>query len=248
MNTGELLGSGRSAEIFALDEKWVLRRNRDGGDTAGEVAVMAHLAAHGYPVPAVRATEVPSEIVIRRLYGKTMLQAFASGELTEQTAAAMVADLLHLLHKVPARVSAHPGDRILHLDLHPDNVMLTAEGPMVIDWCTTVEGPEGLDWAMTALILAEVAVVPSPPEAGPEVAAMATGARAMLTRLLERRGSAIDLSDAGSGCLARARARRAEDPNLSPEEIDRLGEAAALVATLAASSSPLLSADNTSGD
>ncbi|GHA07450.1 hypothetical protein GCM10010329_32720 [Streptomyces spiroverticillatus] len=242
-----MLGSGRSAEIFALDEQWVLRRNRHGGDTAEEVAVMAHLAAHGYPVPAVRAAEVPSEMVIQRLYGKTMLQAFVSGEITEEAAATIVAELLHSLHKVPARVSTHPQDRILHLDLHPDNVMLTAEGPMVIDWCTTAEGPEGLDWAMTALILAEVAVVPCPPEAGPQVAAMATGARMMLTSLLERRGSGIDLDDAGSGCLARARARRAEDPNLSPEEIGRLDEAASLVATLAASTSPLLSADNNTG-
>ncbi|MCX5206520.1 phosphotransferase [Streptomyces sp. NBC_00237] len=237
MNIGELLGSGRSAEVFALDDAWVLRRNRRGGDVGKEVAVMAHLAAHGFPVPTVRATEVPSEMVMQRLYGKTMLQAFASGEITELEGATILADLLHRLHEVPAREANHPEDRILHLDLHPDNVMLTADGPMVIDWCTTVEGPEGLDWAMSALILAEVAVAPAPPEAGPEASAATIGARTMLAHLLARRGSAIDLGDARSGCLVRARTRRAADPNLTPQEMERLDEAVALVATLATSAS-----------
>ncbi|MFI0517473.1 phosphotransferase [Streptomyces sp. WSLK1-5] len=70
--------------------------------------------------------------------------------------------LLHRLHSVPARVSADPANRILHLDLHPDNVMLTSGTPVVIDWRNTEEGPPGLDWGMSALILAQVAVGNTP--------------------------------------------------------------------------------------
>jgi streptomycin 6-kinase len=54
--------------------------------------------------------------------------------------------------------SADPADRILHLDLHPDNVMLERRGPVLIDWRNATEGPPEFDVAMSALILAEVAV------------------------------------------------------------------------------------------
>lgn len=52
MHTGELLGSGRTADVFAIDDRWVLRQYRDGGDAAPEAAVMSYLADHGYLVPA----------------------------------------------------------------------------------------------------------------------------------------------------------------------------------------------------
>ncbi len=34
-------------------------------------------------------------------------------------------------------------ERIVHLDLHPGNVMLTAGGPVVIDWTNVAAGPPG---------------------------------------------------------------------------------------------------------
>ncbi|MFE0172334.1 phosphotransferase [Streptomyces sp. NPDC059002] len=223
MQIGQLLGSGRSADVFELDDDWVLRRYRHGGDAAAEAAVMAHLSARGFPVPAVRSTGTPSELVMQRLSGATMLQAWRDGAITEEDAAAVLAELLHHLHSVPARVSALPEDRILHLDLHPDNVMLTPQGPVVIDWCTTEEGPPGLDWAMSALILAQVAVGPST-----EVAA---GARSMLTALMGHAGTFVDLGDGQAGPLAQARARRAADPNLSSQELALLDDAVALVSS-----------------
>ncbi len=59
---GRLIGSGRTADVYELDEAWVLRRNReDWGDAAAEGAVMEHVRAHGYPVPASgRATRAPT--------------------------------------------------------------------------------------------------------------------------------------------------------------------------------------------
>ncbi|MGE6738587.1 phosphotransferase, partial [Streptomyces sp. NPDC059900] len=188
MQTGQLVGSGRSAEVFALDEGCVVRRYRRGGDTETEAAVMAHLSTNGFPVPVVRRpVPSPSELVMQRLSGVTMLQAWMDGAITEEDAAAVLARLLHQLHAVPARLSVRPGDRILHLDLHPENVVLTPQGPVVIDWTTTAEGPPGLDWAMSALILAQVAVDPSIP--------VASGSRSMLTVLMGNLDYAGELGD-----------------------------------------------------
>ena len=48
---------------------------------------------------------------------------------------------------------------ILHLDLHPANVLRTERGAVVIDWRNAAEGPGDLDTAMSALILGQVAIV-----------------------------------------------------------------------------------------
>ncbi|GGL92713.1 hypothetical protein GCM10010129_40570 [Streptomyces fumigatiscleroticus] len=73
------------------------------------------------------------------------------GSPTTEEAGATLADLLRRPHRIPARVSAEPADRVLHLDLHPDNVMLTPGGAVVIDWGNTQEGPPGLDWGRTRM-------------------------------------------------------------------------------------------------
>lgn len=52
MRIGQLLGTGRSADVYAIDEAWVLRRYRDSSDATPELAVMSYLSACGYPVPA----------------------------------------------------------------------------------------------------------------------------------------------------------------------------------------------------
>jgi Ser/Thr protein kinase RdoA (MazF antagonist) len=47
-----------------------------------------------------------------------------------------------------------PGDRVLHLDLHPGNIMMTSRGPVVIDWSNQAAGPAGADVAIAYLIMA----------------------------------------------------------------------------------------------
>lgn len=62
-------------------------------------------------------------------------------------AAELRADLL-------ARLAALPeGEVLCHGDLHPDNVVLTARGPMIIDWMTAVCGNPLADVARTTLLL-----------------------------------------------------------------------------------------------
>ncbi|MEU1190108.1 phosphotransferase [Streptomyces sp. NPDC005859] len=215
---GRLLGSGRTADVYEIDEAWVLRRDREGWDDSAALgAVMAHVREHGYPAPAVRPSGSRADLVMERLDGPTMLHAFAAGTLDAEEAGAVLARLLRELHAVPGRISA--GARILHLDLHPDNVILTPHGPRVIDWANAEEGDPGLDWGMSAVILAQVAVSPQP---------VAAPARAMLTALL---ADPRDLTEEG---LAEALRRRAANPTMSREETELLVPAADLIRSAAA--------------
>lgn len=209
-----LLASGRDADVFALDARRVLRRYRDGGDVAAEATLMAYLAGCGFPVPIVHAAR-GTDLVMERLEGPTMLSALVAGDLRIAQAAELLADLHRRLHEVPPRVTRDPSTRMLHLDLHPDNVMLSARGPVVIDWRNAREGPPDLDLAMSAVILAQVAVDPAHPMAAP--------AASLLSEFLNRTGG-----DPLSAVDAAVALRRA-NPTLTPDEVDRLPAALAIV-------------------
>ncbi|WP_033281851.1 phosphotransferase [Streptomyces sp. NRRL F-525] len=215
--TGKLIGSGRTADVYEIDEAWVLRRNReDWGDAAAEGAVMEHVRAHGYPVPRVRPGDSRTELVMERLSGPTMVEAIVAGTIDTVEAGTVLASLLRQLHAVPGR---RPGTRVLHLDLHPENVLLTPDGPRVIDWATAEDGDPGLDWGLSAIILAQVAVDDDQPVAGP--------ARALLVSLL------ADPSGLTGEGLAEARRRRAVNPTMTAREVELLGVAAELVRSVA---------------
>ncbi|TDC97671.1 aminoglycoside phosphotransferase family protein [Nonomuraea deserti] len=221
MELGELLGSGRSADVYAIDDERVLRRYRSGMDARREAAVMDYVAGHGYPVPRVHPGEgPPGDLVMERLAGPTMSRAVFDGDLPLEAAGDGIARLLLRLHRIPARHSADPHDRVLHLDLHPDNVMLTARGPMVIDWCNTEEGGPEEDCAISALILAQIAV-----DAEDE---RAPATRVVLGALLAGLGAAMGYGDA----LDRAKARRGANPTMTARELQLLDAAAALVREL----------------
>ncbi|MEV4466100.1 phosphotransferase [Micromonospora echinofusca] len=208
------LASGRDADVFVIDDRRVLRRYREGGDVAAEAAVMAYVASLGFPVPTVYQAQ-GADLVMERLDGPTMLSAFLAGELDAVETASCLADLHHRLHALPPRLSDGGDVRILHLDLHPENVMLTSRGPVVIDWRNAAEGPADLDVALTAVILAQVAVEGAHPLAS----------------------SAATLLDAFLGCvggsaltaLDQAVAIRRNDPALTGTERERLDAAAALI-------------------
>ncbi|MGV9896016.1 phosphotransferase [Streptomyces tendae] len=218
MRTGRLIGAGRTADVYEADAGWVLRRDREGtGDAVAEGAVMEHVRAHGYPVPRVRpgTTRSPrTDLVMERLVGPTMLRACLDGALTPQDAGGLLAGLLRLLHEVPPYRSTDPGVRVLHLDLHPDNVILTADGPRVIDWSNAEEGDPSLDWGTSAVILAQVAAVGGP-LAGP--------AAVMLAALL------ADPSALTPDGLAEALRRRAANPTLGADEVAALPAAEELI-------------------
>ncbi|MEV5600354.1 phosphotransferase [Streptomyces sp. NPDC052299] len=225
MRIGRLLGSGRDADVYELDEAWVLRRYRDRMDASRELPVMSYLSASGYPVPRLGPqppSAGPGDLVLQRLNGPTMLESLMSGEIGAEEGAELLAGLLAELHTIPARLSPDPEDRVLHLDLHPDNVLMTADGPVVIDWSNAEEGPPALDRAMSALILAQVAVDPDHPAA--------EGARELVTALVPRLAADDGIP---ARHLADAATRRTLNPTMSPAETALIGDAAALVTALA---------------
>jgi aminoglycoside phosphotransferase (APT) family kinase protein len=211
-----LVGSGRNADVFAIDERRVLRRYRDGADVAAEALVMTYAAALGFPVPEVYAA-AGTDLVMERLDGPTLLQALLAGDIRAETAGELLASLHRQLHGLPPRLSRDPSARILHLDLHPGNVMLGRRGPAVIDWRNSNEGPPELDVALTAVILAQVAAD------GADRRAAAAGT--LLTAFL-RYADGIPLH-----MLDRATELRRSDPALTFEEAGLLSSAAALIRT-----------------
>ena len=152
-----LVGTGRTADVFEYGREEVLRRYRVPRDTKREVAAMELARANGYPVPAARALS-DTEIVMDRLDGATMLDDLGRRPWRLDRHAEMLAALHRRLHTIeaPAWLPAPLGQgaALLHLDLHPDNVILTARGPFVIDWPNAARGPAASDVAHTWLVLA----------------------------------------------------------------------------------------------
>ncbi|MFC0646886.1 aminoglycoside phosphotransferase family protein [Cellulomonas phragmiteti] len=222
---GPLLAEGASADVYALDDARVLRRYREGRDATPEVELLRHVRDHGFPAPDV-IDAGGSDIVMTRLHGPTLLQALGAGEVTLADAAQVMADLHGMLHAVPAPASWHlPQDRdwphlgggpvVVHLDLHPGNVILTEDGPALVDWANARAGTPELDVAVTAVLVAEVAV-----DAGGDYS---QAARALLAAFLH----ASVVSPAGA--VDDAAALRAVAPVLLPGERELVPEAAALV-------------------
>ncbi|MGR6914655.1 phosphotransferase [[Actinomadura] parvosata] len=218
MEIGELVGTGRSADVYAMGDGRVLRRYRVDIDARRELEIMAYVAAHGYPVPVVYPDESSAtDLVMGRLSGPTLLHALLSGQAGAEEAGRILTGLLLRLHEIPARVSRDPRDRIVHLDLHPDNVMLTPDGPVVIDWCNAREGRPELDRALSALIVAQVAV-----DGRNEWAQVA---RDIVAALVGELGEHLD----PGAPLDAAKARRAADRGLTAYEVSLLDEAVTLI-------------------
>src|ERR1700685_4795114 len=69
---GPIIGAGRAADVYALGDGRVVRRFRTPHDAQPEAELMRHLAAAGYPVPAVYDADGP-DLVMERLDGRDML-------------------------------------------------------------------------------------------------------------------------------------------------------------------------------
>jgi aminoglycoside phosphotransferase (APT) family kinase protein len=180
-----LIGTGRAADVFEHGEGEVLKRYREPRDTEREVAAMEHARAQAYPVPAAHALN-ETEIVMDRVAGPTMLNDLGRRPWRIDRHAETLAELHRRLHALTAPTwLAAPlgdGDALLHLDLHPDNVMLTPRGPVVIDWANAARGPAAADTAHTWIVLAC-----SSPTAGAYRRALSAVGRRLFVRSFLRR-------------------------------------------------------------
>ena len=60
-------------------------------------------------------------------------------------------DILALIDSLPR------GDRLCHCDLSPGNVIMTAEGPRLVDWTFAMRAPAAVDLGFLHVILSELA-------------------------------------------------------------------------------------------
>jgi aminoglycoside phosphotransferase (APT) family kinase protein len=148
------IAAGRASEIFDLGGGRILRRFKGGGHPEREALVMRHARGHGYPVP--RVLEVRAEaLVLEKVDGPTMWEAMRSERSKVPRHAATLAHLHRELHEIdaPQGVPAvGDGNALLHLDLHPANVILSPDGPVVIDWTNARGGDPLFDVAVTWII------------------------------------------------------------------------------------------------
>jgi aminoglycoside phosphotransferase (APT) family kinase protein len=217
---GPLIGSGRAADVYEAGPDQVLRRYRTPFNVEPEARLMEHLHKTGFPVPRVYAAD-GGDLVMERLRGPDMLTDLARRPWLAARHGRTLGQLHERLHELPApaglRQAFSAGDpadnRILHLDLHPGNVMLTDRGPVVIDWSNVAAGPAGADVAMAWLLMQTSEV-----DALPLWMRTASG---IVRSILIRRFRAAVSTDPGPFLRSVARARL-NDRNVRPAEAARL--------------------------
>jgi aminoglycoside phosphotransferase (APT) family kinase protein len=141
-----VLAEGRASQILDLGDGRVLRRFKTAGRPDREAQVMQHARAHGFPVPGVLEVRGDS-LVLELVDGPTMLHDLRSRPWRMSGHARTLAALHARLHAIPFE-----GERLLHLDFHPDNVLLSSRGPVVVDWTNARAGQPALDLALTWII------------------------------------------------------------------------------------------------
>jgi Ser/Thr protein kinase RdoA (MazF antagonist) len=128
-------GRSLAAELMA--------RPHDVIELAQQFAAL-QATVHGLPAPAAFPPLIPR--LIERI-----------GRCAE-LAHAERARLIDQLDALPR------GDRIYHGDLHPENVILAAEGAIVIDWIDACAGPALADVARTCVLLCAYAATAAQPD------------------------------------------------------------------------------------
>jgi hypothetical protein len=142
----ELLGvvtlEGRFGIVLPrFDGPTLLQLTRTGAITRGQAgAILADLCL------AVHKTPPPPDVLTLSDRMGAWLRA-TSGTLPEHIATGVGALIERL----------SPGDELCHGDLHPGNVIMTAEGPRLVDWPSPVRASAAYDLGFSHIILTEFA-------------------------------------------------------------------------------------------
>jgi aminoglycoside phosphotransferase (APT) family kinase protein len=187
----EPIALGRTAEIYAWEDGWVLKLfygwfSEESVRTEAKLARAVQVA--GLPVPAVgEILEIGNRLGLpyRRVDGPTILAQVHARPWTIPKFSRLLAALQAEMHETAAvaglplqqqrletkirraeglspelraaaleALAAMPqGERLCHGDLHVDNVLITAQGPVVIDWIDATAGRPLADVARSSVIL-----------------------------------------------------------------------------------------------
>jgi thiamine kinase-like enzyme len=171
-------------------------------------------------------------MVMERVDGPTMLKDLARRPWMVWRHGRLLARLHRRLHQIPApewlpTYASHPAfksgdaegplpaepppgrETLLHLDLHPDNVILSARGPVVIDWRNTRRGDGAIDVASTWLIMATSQL----PDTGARALAMDVVRRLFVYAFMHHAGR-----EDAERCIPVVARYRLADRNLLPSE------------------------------
>jgi hypothetical protein len=161
---GPLLATGRDCDVFAYGDGAVLRRSRQGRSMADEARTMEYARQHGVPVPAIHEiSDDGTEMVMERVNGPSMGDLVTHKPWLIRSQGRLLAEVHRLVHDVaapdwvPAAFSGD-GDRLVHLDLHPFNVLIGEGGPVVIDWPNAARGDGALDVALAWTLIATAGI------------------------------------------------------------------------------------------
>ena len=204
---GELVGTGRTAEVFTLGNGRILKLFRSSYArevVRREKTTTERIGYAGLPCPAVFCADSEDGlieingrygIIFERVVGRSMLHEMAARPWRIARYAQMFADLHARLHqaeapglprqrarfehlitqgaktlppslteRILAALAKEPdGTAVCHGDLHPDNVLLTGDGPRIIDWEPSGQGCPAADAAWTVLLLRHGGIPPNTP-------------------------------------------------------------------------------------
>ncbi len=184
---------------------------------AGEARTMEYLRSHGYPVPVIEeVSDDGTDLVMERIDGSSMVDVMTRRPWTIHRQGVVLATLHRRLHAIappdflpPAPVGT--GDHFLHMDLHPLNVMIGANGPVVIDWPNAARGDPLVD-VVLAWVLMAAGEIPS----NPIIGAILGRARAVLIKgFLDTVATDLDLVKRKLREVVDFKVR---DPNMSEAE------------------------------
>ncbi|WP_245163237.1 aminoglycoside phosphotransferase family protein [Bradyrhizobium vignae] len=139
---GEVILDGRFGIVLQrLDGPTLWQLSRTGAVTFERAgAIVAALAM------SVHKTPPPPEVLSLREYMEAELR-HDDGKLPKHVAT----DVLALIERLSS------DDRLCHCDLSPGNVIMTAEGPKLVDWTFVMRAPAAVDLGFLHVILSELA-------------------------------------------------------------------------------------------
>jgi Ser/Thr protein kinase RdoA (MazF antagonist) len=140
---GEVTLDERFGMVLArLDGPTLLQLLRAGTVTSRQAgAILATLGM------SVHQTSPPPRVLSLRDFMDHSLRGSSGSVIPEHIATGVGS----LLERLPT------GDGLCHVDLHGGNVIMTADGPKLVDWFGMVRAPAALDLAVCHILLSEIA-------------------------------------------------------------------------------------------